>query len=467
MENKVFDVCLHVGTDLFFGAFYEEVKKNLESRGVSVLLFTLSEEVANYWDEKGVNDYLLLGSLPEEVDENFCLKLIEQYGFDSIATFYRTEAYVFDLPDSWGLKQACRYIHAIYAFNNSPRALSYCTYEGDEFEHNAFRLLCRMHNGKMNYFGFSNLMARTHFHKDERRYWATPVELSVSPIPDKEKEWIEDYIKQYTSNRTILWGDPKSFDIQFKWNYFLKAWKKIIKQIRGQIETKYYQYNFFNTARSYVMRLLRRQFSLFLYKKMKLDGNDNSKYYYFPLHVPHDSQLTQRGLPFYDQASLVRILSQYISYPYKLIVKEHPQGRGYYKISTLNRIKRLPNVILVPPGYNSHDIISKADAVFAINSSVGYEAIMYKKPVVALGRSFYRDCGVTIDINSLYELEDINSKIKRFSINDEDVINFIWRVKKSTYDLTLYPLNAHNYKEKIEDFSVAIYEEVYKKDNAQ
>lgn len=461
MQEITYDLCIHVGGGgNWLADFFQELKTKLESKGLKILLFTLSPEIAAIWEQKSNKDYLLLPPLPENVDEKFCLDLIEGLGYESIGTFYRTEKYVFNLTEEFCVKHSCRYIHAVSQLKDSARAKHYLTYEGDEFDHNAFRLLCNLHEGIIHYFGYSNLDLRTHFHTNEKRYWETPREGIPESIPESELQWIDDYIKKYTGAQTKLWGDPKKWDIKFEWDYIPKAFRKMgIQLINPPLDKRF---NFTNTISRYFVRLFRRQLAPIYYTK-NLQIEEGELYYYFPLHVPDDSQLTQRGLPFFNQAALVETLSMYIPYPYKLIVKEHPNGRGIYQLNQLKRISRLKNVLLVPPQMNSHGIIPKVKAIFAINSSVGYEAIMYKKPVVALGRSFYWQNGVTLDINSLYELENINSRIKQFKLEDKDVIDFIWRVKKNTYDVNMYHFTSSNYQSKVEPYAEAIYKEIFGK----
>jgi capsule polysaccharide export protein KpsC/LpsZ len=116
----------------------------------------------------------------------------------------------------------------------------------------------------------------------------------------------------------------------------------------------------------------------------------------------------------------------------------------------------LPNVKLVHPFTNSHELIPNAKAIVAINSSVGYEAIMYKRPVIAMGRSFYRDQGVTIDVDALYELEDAFQKIESFALTEADVLNFLWKIKYFSYESSglheKSESNAINIAEILSDF---------------
>ncbi len=167
-------------------------------------------------------------------------------------------------------------------------------------------------------------------------------------------------------------------------------------------------------------------------------------------------------MPFYDQVSLIQTISNYLPYNSKLLVKEHPMGRGYYSTHDIKKLANTPNVILLPVYANSHDLIPKAKGIFVINSSVGYEALMYKKTVVTFGRSFYRKQGLTIDIDSLYELEEVFKKIEIHTVDENEVLKFLYRVKKNTYPVDLYNINENNYLEKIDGFSKSIISEFRK-----
>lgn len=67
-------------------------------------------------------------------------------------------------------------------------------------------------------------------------------------------------------------------------------------------------------------------------------------------------------------------------------------------------ISKISNVVLIPPSYRSAELIKKSEGVIVINSTAGFEALMYGKPVIILGTEFYMDVGITYDVKDLREL---------------------------------------------------------------
>lgn len=75
-----------------------------------------------------------------------------------------------------------------------------------------------------------------------------------------------------------------------------------------------------------------------------------------------------------------------------LIIKNHPEwSRSIYGVATTEKLKQLKSnpVIRLANSENIHSLLAISDAVVTINSNVGLEAILRKKPVVALGASIY------------------------------------------------------------------------------
>ena len=120
------------------------------------------------------------------------------------------------------------------------------------------------------------------------------------------------------------------------------------------------------------------------------------KYVYFPLHVQPEMS-TMTFAPFYlDQLSILENLSKSLPTGYRLLVKEHPSMLGRRKGSYYERIRSLPNAILVSPFVDSFKITNNAEMIFTITGTVGLEGLIMKKPVIVLGSTFYRFCPLTI-----------------------------------------------------------------------
>jgi len=452
---------MHVGTDIWLVDFYLKVYDFFKEKGISVLLASFNLEHEERYQAVKFEDYVIIRkgeALP--LDET--IKLAHKLGFPALQSIYRSEKYFFNVNEKHYQNEIAKYFSFLVSINDSYDINEFFTYEGDELEHNLFRSFAKLNKGNLSYFGYSNYNINLHFHNDEMRYYFLPENQKNfdEVISEDYKNKIKAYIETYTKRRPKLWGDPKKFDVKFKTNYLSIAARKLKEEITGNVKDK--RFSFSVLSKAYMNRVIKRSGAFKFYEKKPLEAIENKDLYFFPMHVPDDSQLTQRGLPFYDQANLIEIISNYLPYPAQLIVKEHPNGRGFYSLADLKRISGLSNVILLPPDVNSHEIIKKVKGIFVINSSVGFESLLYQKPVVTFGRSFYRGLGLTIDIESLYDIETVFEKIEKFDLPYSKVEQFIYKLMKLTYEIDMYNFNKDNYADKVDPYASAMYDYIFK-----
>jgi hypothetical protein len=146
---------------------------------------------------------------------------------------------------------------------------------------------------------------------------------------------------------------------------------------------------------------------------------------YFPLHVTDDYKITRIIPHTVDQASLVEQIADALPAGHDLVLKEHPMSVGRNSIALLRRLRRRPNVRLLPPDANSHDLIREAEAVAVISSTVGVEALLYDKPVLTLGQPFYSGYGITLDVDSFAEIREKVPELLRFRPDPERIRQFL------------------------------------------
>jgi len=210
-------------------------------------------------------------------------------------------------------------------------------------------------------------------------------------LTDAERMRVLEYVNHIRERKPIIGGRPKkplsAHRIKKAINYW---WTCIIKERGGM---RYH--NPITSIKWGIMPLLRQN----LNKKFYSEPNFNEKYIFFPMHVPYDSQMTLRVPHFVEQYKPIEMCAKYIPEGYVLYVKEHPHAKGSIPIKWLKRITSLPNVKLVPPDVNAHDLIINARCIITINSDVGWEALIHGKPVVVLAKPFYSGFGVTFDVN--------------------------------------------------------------------
>ena len=78
---------------------------------------------------------------------------------------------------------------------------------------------------------------------------------------------------------------------------------------------------------------------------------------------------------------------------------------------------------------NTFELIRKSSAIITINSSIALEALTYYKPVVVTGKAFFKNRGLTYDVDSPNEfsqkiLDALNEETDHNGINN--FLNFLF-----------------------------------------
>jgi hypothetical protein len=161
----------------------------------------------------------------------------------------------------------------------------------------------------------------------------------------------------------------------------------------------------------------------------------NDKYILYYLHYEPDLSTLVWGVHYKDQISFIKKLSYSIPFQYRLYVKEHPlmqkkRPKGFYEDLDI-----IPQVRLIDPETPTNNLLSSCECVVTITGTIGWEALLMKKPVITFGNVFYNCYEFTKHITSFEELADaINLLIVEKEVYDEDsLINFVTAVYESTY----------------------------------
>ncbi len=176
-------------------------------------------------------------------------------------------------------------------------------------------------------------------------------------------------------------------------------------------------------------RLLRQNLSEWVRARMARPFYDRLEpgrpFVYFPLHVTDDYKITRIIPHCVDQASLVEQIADALPQGHDLVLKEHPMSLGRNSLKLLRRLRTRPNVRLVGPYTNTHELIERSEAVAVISSTVGLEALLYDKPVLTLGQPYYAGFGVTLDVESFSELHRAVPELLHFRPDPERIVRFL------------------------------------------
>lgn len=141
-------------------------------------------------------------------------------------------------------------------------------------------------------------------------------------------------------------------------------------------------------------------------------------YVFVALQVPTDR--TQLKARFKMEQMLNIVIERFRGSEMTVVVKPHP------KVNSVDHMAMLINLGeqgLIEVRYDSiHDLLAKARAVITINSGVGSEAMLHRKPIYSFGASDYDV--VTHRITSAEEFTALTTPI-RPAVSDEELLRFI------------------------------------------
>lgn len=266
---------------------------------------------------------------------------------------------------------------------------------------------------------------------NEYNSWDDLEDLPISSFSEAELEEIESFISKLRRS-----------DVQFS--------NVQAPQITGKRFEKYFEYlwlqwkfekhnNLHFTPERWLTRFARRRITRGLEGRMQSKLPDNEKFVFFPLHVPDDAQLTVRA-SVVEQESLITQISKSLPYGYKLYVKGHPAFIGGYSLGMLRRLSSLPNVRIVDPFIHAHTLLRKASAVVVINSTTGFEGLVFGLPVITMGPTYFRGQGLTYDVSDPMEFESVFARALSAPspANDEAMKRFLLNLRRACYHGSAY-----------------------------
>jgi hypothetical protein len=109
----------------------------------------------------------------------------------------------------------------------------------------------------------------------------------------------------------------------------------------------------------------------------------------FPLHLQPEATTLVLAPYYLNQLALIEDIAKSLPAGYRLYVKEHIVSRGRWPLDFYRRLKQIPGVRLLGPTENARQLIQDAAAVAVITGTMGWEGLLFGKPVVTFGRVFF------------------------------------------------------------------------------
>ena len=176
----------------------------------------------------------------------------------------------------------------------------------------------------------------------------------------------------------------------------------------------------------------------------------NEPYVSVFLHYQPEATTCPGGDIFVDQRLCVDSLLRQLPENWKIYVKEHPHQFLKKRIGHTSRMRdfyddlaKCPRVKLIPTEVNTFDLIKHSKAISTVTGTVGWEAIVRRKPVIAFGLCWYENYtkGV-LRITDGESEKKIFDFIQNYHYDEQSLIAYLSAVGKGTR-LAYYFKNAY------------------------
>lgn len=186
--------------------------------------------------------------------------------------------------------------------------------------------------------------------------------------------------------------------------------------------------------------------SLIGYQKyFELPREEN--FVFFPLHFEPEIAISLYAPYVPDQAQLIKKIAMALPVGHFLYVKEHPQMIGYRPRRYYRDLKKIPNVRIIHPAVASYGLIQNAKLITTITSTVGWEAMLFQKPVISFGKVFYNKLSNIVyceNLNTLPWL--IKERLEQFRFDETELIHYLSALLEDSVEVPLVHIWTYEFE---------------------
>lgn len=385
------------------------------------------------------------------------IKMMDRLDYDRYSFNYmERERHFLNLLKSW---MACIEIYKpdlVVSAVNPHRVYDYVLY-----------LLCKRMGIKFITFQYSmcveRIYATTNFYtvgdlfEKDYKYYLSKKDLDKKELPVEILNQFEKVLKDYSEAAPAYMKTHPVMDRKYRNFFFLvKAFMKkydffgkngILR--KGYVSVTMFKNRKYSLEKSrfgiieialkkeknlaYSKRMHRYYSSLAEYPQTNVD------YILLPLHYQPEATTSPAGDIFVNQRLCVEMLLKYTSDNYFIYVKEHPQQFMSHMLGHTNRIKEFyddlianPRVKLMPFELDSYSLMRNAKAVATVTGTVGWEAMMHRKPVIVFGMIWYEQCRSVLRITDETSASKIMSYIENYCYDEHDILAYLMAFAKNS-----------------------------------
>ncbi|MBN2435948.1 MAG: hypothetical protein JXK07_11850 [Spirochaetes bacterium] len=243
------------------------------------------------------------------------------------------------------------------------------------------------------------------------------------------------------TGKKFLYELPIKKQVWFGKNgYLLKGVPKYRKQPNKQVEESKTRYKLIPYIHLIYKRIKFLKSLEKEYSRISQEPDLNKPFVVFALHYQPEATSLPRGGMFHDQLYIIELLSKHLPKDWNIYVKENPKQFNPLGEGATCRLLRFyrdamefPRVSFIPVDYNPFTLIDEAKAVITIAGTMGWEAMVRKKPVICFGQSWYESFTHGVyRINNNQDLKGIVDFIKNFTYSEHKLLAYLKAVEKNS-----------------------------------
>ncbi len=269
---------------------------------------------------------------------------------------------------------------------------------------------------------------------------AAPLYMATSPILDKASTGIINLTRKFfkdishgNGRQTIL---GKNGIINAGVQCYGKRRNASIEKSKFPV----FEYSLFKLSSINYKKKLRDY-----YKTLTQKPDPSDTYIVYFLHYQPEATSNPSGDIFVDQRLCIELLLKNLPSSYKIYVKEHPHQFMSHREGHTSRmrefyddLKKNKRVKLLDIDEDTFMLIKNAKAVSTIVGTVGWEAIVYEKPLILFGISWYENYEGVLRIKDELSAQKIFDFIEKYKYDEHNLLSYLAAVGKNTHRAYYY-----------------------------
>lgn len=340
-----------------------------------------------------LNSYLQENWNSFDISTNTLIQLESKYGFPSLSSYMLGDYFIVKPNYQQMLRLMVGYIRFFEDYFEREKPDYFVNEKGSSTSTNVAWAVCQRYNvtslcfvkvpiEKSFYISPNRLGFPTQLQEEYAR-----LKKNALSIDDEKNvtKFINDFCQNPKKTSDIIFMARKP---KIPWN-ILEFIRWLRKTVTYYTDRPCYMYgNPIKAPIKQLARVLRYR----LYKVLNLfeKVDYDKKYVLYPLHrVSEWSMHMSAPFTYADQISVISNIALSLPLDHELYVKEHTGLIGHREISFYKQIKKIPGVRLISPYEDTFQLIRNSSAVVVLSGSMGWESILFKKPVITLGYTWY------------------------------------------------------------------------------